>query len=160
MANIVNEDISKNTIPAPSGDGFEYYDDVFTDPDTGEVKTKLARVNVYAMIQAASKTCDMNYIIACLKKGDTSVLEESQGMFIDATEMPQDLGEAIELSEKAKSLYESNEDLKAIYKSSDEYEKALFGGEDVVSKVMKYRIDKIESLKKSAVIEEKKEEVK
>lgn len=158
MANVVNSDISKNTIPAPTGDGFEYYDDIFTDPDTGEVKTKLFRVNVYEMIQAASKTCDMNYIIACLKKGDTSVLEESQGMFIDATQLPQDLNEAIELKEKALALFENNEDLKAIYKDSESYEKDLFAGVDIVSKVYQYRISKIEALKKEKTTEIKSEE--
>lgn len=148
---MVKSDKPVRTIGCPTGDGYEYYDEKITDSDTGEITIKKRRVHIYAMIQAASKTCDMNYIIAQLKKGDTSVLEDSKGVYIDATQLPHDLGEAIEMSEKAKSLYESNEDLKSIYKTSDDYEKALFGGEDIVSKLMKYRLDKIESLKKVSV---------
>lgn len=143
---MIKSDLSPNTIPAPSGDGYEYINDLFIDEDTGEEKVKITRINIYEMIQAATKTCDMNFIIAQLKKGDLSVLESSNGVYIDSTALPHDLAEAQALKDTAIGLYETNNDLKELYKNADEYTSALLRGDDIAGKVIKARLDKLKKI--------------
>lgn len=143
--------LSPNTIPAPTGDGFEYYDETIQDEKTGEIKVLKRRVNIYDLIQKARETCDMNFILKQIAKGDTSVLEQTKGIYLDSTDLPTDITEAQRLKETAVSLYNSNPELKELFKTSDDYEKALFSGVDIANKVIDLRIKKLQDQKKKVV---------
>lgn len=133
--------------PAPTGDGFEYVNEEFTDEKTGEIFIKVNKIPVYEMIQAARETTDMTYILAQLAKGDTTVLERTHGVYLDSTELPQSLEEALAFNEKIDNVYNSNDILKDIYKNKEDYKKALLNGEDIISKVNDYHNQKIFALK-------------
>lgn len=139
--------LSKNTIPAPTGTGYETYKQQITDPKTGEVKVIENKVHIYGIIQAAVKTCDMNYIFNAIAKGDKSVLEQTKGVYLDCTDLPTDIHEAQELKNQAISLYNLNPELKELFKTADDYEKALYKGENIANMIIDLRIKKLQKQK-------------
>lgn len=130
---------------SPCGTGYEEYQEKVIDDKTGEVKIKTKKVWIYGLIQEARKTCDMDYIISQIRKGNMSVLKESNGVFMDSTDIPETIEEAQALKDEAIELYNSNPELKELYKTPGAYEKALFGGEDIASKILANRIKKVQA---------------
>lgn len=80
-----------------------------TDDDGNRRLVKTGEVNVYEQIQSFALDCDLKRIIErCQMTGDfTALLQRPQPLFMDCTDMPQDLMAAHAAMESAKEAYNS-----------------------------------------------------
>lgn len=79
-----------------------------TDDDGNRRLVKTGEVNTYEEIQSFALDCDIKRIVErCQMTGDFTPLVQRQPMYMDCTEMPQDLMAAYAAMESAKDAYNS-----------------------------------------------------
>lgn len=71
---------------------------------TGEVR------DLWKMHSAQAEQCDINNIVMRFQNGDLTVLQRTQGNYLDLTNMPHNLREAYELSNNIQDFYSNMPD--------------------------------------------------
>lgn len=71
---------------------------------TGEVR------DLWKMHSAQAEQCDINNIVMRFQNGDITVLQRTQGNYLDLTNMPHNLREAYELSNNIQDFYSNMPD--------------------------------------------------
>lgn len=112
---------------APAGRGVrdKYVKDKTTHPHSLK---KVGQTDQYALIQSYADECDIKRLVARYKAGDTSVLQRVQGLYYDATQLPQEQTEMMNLSALARDSWENlPADVKAKFNNDKEaFINALF----------------------------------
>lgn len=63
--------------------------------------------DIYDMIQSHAESCDINVLLARYAAGDTTVLSQRQGLYIDATGLPHTYAEMLNAVVAAESTFNS-----------------------------------------------------
>lgn len=75
--------------------------------DEGYLKIKeVGKVNVYDRIQSFASECDINMILKRYQMGDTQALSKAQGIYIDATNTPENMADLLNKLNKAEADFE------------------------------------------------------
>ena len=62
--------------------------------------------DLYEYIQSFSQDTDINYIMRRFAMGDQTVLQQRQGVYMDASNMPRDLAESMALMQRARDVFD------------------------------------------------------
>lgn len=68
---------------------------------------KVGETDQYSLIQSYKDECDINRLVARYQAGDTSVLQRVQGLFYDATELPTEQTEMMNLAVVAREAWDN-----------------------------------------------------
>lgn len=86
------------------------YHDVYTPvyDDNGVLDLEVSgQDDIYDMIQSYAESCDINVLLARYAAGDTTVLSQRQGLYIDATGLPHTYAEMLNSVVAAESTFNS-----------------------------------------------------
>ncbi len=98
----------------------KFIKDSSTNPPT---LRKVGETDQYGLIQSFADECDVNRIIARFEAGDTSVLQRVQGLYYDATGIPSEPTEAMNLGVLARDAWDNlSDEMKAKFN----YDKETF----------------------------------
>lgn len=127
--------------------------------DEGAVYKKTNTFNRQAIMNSEAKNCDINVLYKRLIKGDKTVLETREGVYLDTSNAPKDIIEMNNYSKYIESYFNSNKLLKEVYNNDFnaymiDYQKGL---PFVKNKIDEYTVNLVDSIKKS---EKVKSEVK
>lgn len=120
--------------------------------DNGFIYKKTNEINRQAIIDSEAENCDISILYKRLLKGDTSILNTREGVFLDATNIPKDVMEMNNYSKFIEKYFNESELLKAVYNSDykayfADYQKGI---NTIKSKIDAYSLSLINSLSKKA----------
>lgn len=130
---------------SPTLDLYEYH---YDKSGVRELVKTDRKENVYDRIQADYDSTDINKLMARFALGDSSALDQKQGMYIDATKLPSSYAEMFDRVEECKRFFESLPvDLKQEFGNSYEQYFSTFGSDEFNKKYEEYnkRFDTIEN---------------
>ena len=141
---------------SPSGEDIVPVYSFVVDKETGKKELKVTgKRNIYKEIQAHKEECLVYNILERYVNGDISVLNKSQGMFADISNMPKSLNEAQEIILNAENLFkEMPFNIRSEFNHSmSEFVASISNGtfEDKVNKHFQPQSDKVESIVQSQV---------
>lgn len=116
---------TRGSCPVGSRTRGKFVKDRSTNPPT---LRKVGDTDQYGLIQSFKDECDIQRIVARYQAGDSSVLQRVQGLYYDATQLPQEQTEMMNLSALARDSWENlPEDVKAKFNHDKEaFINALF----------------------------------
>lgn len=120
-----NYSSGRGSCPVGSRTRDKFVKDRTTNPPT---LRKVGETDQYGLIQSFKDECDVNRIVARYQAGDTSVLQRVQGLYYDATQLPTEQTEMMNLSALARESWENlPDDFKAKFNNDKEaFVNALF----------------------------------
>lgn len=91
---------------------------------------KVGETDQYAYIQSFKDSCDIARIVERAVAGDTTVLQRVQGVYSDATNLPQTMTELMNLGIIAADAWNNlNPDIKAKFQNEEDFRNALLNGD-------------------------------
>lgn len=150
----------------PSTGKIEIFETLDEPNDKGEVYVKVREINSQALINSAAKNTDLSIIIKkFLATGDNSLLEKSQGVYMDTSKLPTDIISMNNYHKTIEDYFNKNSYLKAVYNNNfEEYFKDYTNGFESVSKKMSIYNEKVikdlEKSKNENIVKEKENEIK
>lgn len=110
------------------------------DEDTGVQSLQITgHTNLQEQIQADADSCDINKLMLRFSLGDESALNQVQGAYLDATNMPKTLAELFERNNKCEKFFDSLPvDLRALFDNSYTEYWTQFGTDEFDMKYEEY----------------------
>lgn len=142
MKKVTYKNLSElETLPAPTGDGFEPEFGYNSDGELVEV----GKINTVELIQSHAEECSIDSIIARCLGGDESALSQRAGQYIDTVGLPSDLLELQQMKNASDELIDSlsEEDRKAFFDDPEKF----FDSKTVVKTDEQKKAELLEALK-------------
>lgn len=91
---------------------------------------KVGETDQYAVIQSFKDSCDIARLVERAVAGDATVLQRVQGVYTDASDLPQTMTELMNLGIIAGDAWDNlNPDLKAKFQNEEDFKNALLNGD-------------------------------